>query len=318
MNMPNVALPVRPRSDRPRQGRPLGCAAVPANEPTSPTSDHAAEVATGERFAFGENWARFLAVLDDERIVEAERSLEAMLGPGSLRGASFLDIGCGSGLFSLAAMRLGASRVHSLDFDSSSVGCALELRRRNLPDASAWTIGSASALDAKRIDALGRFDVVYSWGVLHHTGDMWRAMENAMHAVAPCGRLFISIYNDQGFKSRVWRRIKRLYNALPSALRVPFALLVMAPLELRAAVAWTVRGKPWRYVQGWTRYKQNRGMSRWHDLVDWVGGYPFEVATPDAVFDFCRDHGFALERLITRQGLGCNEFVLRRSAEAAP
>jgi hypothetical protein len=143
---------------------------------------------------------------------------------------------------------------------------------------------------------------------------MWTAMENATRAVAPDGRLFISIYNDQGFKSRMWRRIKRLYNALPEGLRTPFAVAVMAPFELRAAVAWTVRGKPWRYVQSWTRYKQARGMSRWHDLIDWVGGYPFEVATPDAVFEFCQARGFTLERLVTRQGLGCNEFVFRRAA----
>jgi 2-polyprenyl-3-methyl-5-hydroxy-6-metoxy-1,4-benzoquinol methylase len=286
-----------------------------ASYETPRTLEHRREVERGERFEFGENWARFLSVLDDDRIAEAERSLEEMLGSGSLQGASFLDVGCGSGLFSLAAMRLGAAKVHSFDFDPSSVGCALELRRRYAPDAADWSVEQGSALDRKFITSLGRFDLVYSWGVLHHTGRMWDAMVNAASAVAPGGRLFISIYNDQGMASRLWRLVKRTYNALPRAARTPFVVLVMAPFELRSAVAWTVRGRPWRYVQSWTRYKRARGMSRWHDLVDWVGGYPFEVASPDVVFHFLRDRRFQLERLVTRRGLGCNEYVFRRMPE---
>ena len=270
---------------------------------------HSRELERGERFEFGENWARFLSVLDDERIAEAERSLERMLGEGALRGATFLDLGCGSGLFSLAAVRLGAARVHSLDFDPSSVGCAIELRRRYFPDAEHWTIAPGSALDRAHPPGVAGGETQ----VLHHTGDMWTAMDNATAMVAPRGRLFVSIYNDQGRRSRMWRLVKRTYNALPLPLRTPFAVLAMAPTELRGLVGWTLRGRPWRYVQTWTDRKRTRGMSRWHDLVDWVGGYPFEVATPDAVFDFCRERDFVLERLVTRQGIGCNEFVFVRS-----
>jgi 2-polyprenyl-3-methyl-5-hydroxy-6-metoxy-1,4-benzoquinol methylase len=279
------------------------------------TTEHRAEVQRGERFEFGQNWARFLSVLDDQRIAEAERSLEGMLGVGALRGVTFLDVGCGSGLFSLAALRLGAARVQSFDYDPQSVGCAQALRDRYVAKPQRWTVEQGSALDRPYLDSLGRFDVVYSWGVLHHTGDMWRAMDNTVGAVASGGRLFISIYNDQGAKSRIWRAIKRMYNALPRTLRTPFVVAVMGPFELRALVYWTVRGAPWRYVRSWTDYKRSRGMSRWHDLVDWVGGYPFEVAAPDAVFDFFRERGFTLERLVTRQGLGCNEFVFVRARD---
>ena len=87
------------------------------------------EVARGERFEFGKNWGRFLAVLNDERISEAEASLKSMLKVEGLTGKSFLDIGSGSGLFSLAARRLGA-RVHSFDYDPQSVACTAELKRR--------------------------------------------------------------------------------------------------------------------------------------------------------------------------------------------
>lgn len=280
---------------------------------TMPSAAFDTEVASGRRFEFGENWSRFLEVLDDERIAEAQASLREMLGRNDLRGLTFLDIGSGSGLFSLAAARLEAQRVHSFDYDPSSVRCTRELQRRHAPARSDWTIAEGSALDADYLRSLGSFDVVYSWGVLHHTGDMWRAIDNSAQAVAPDGRLFISIYNDQGWRSAAWRRVKRLYNALPQPARLPFVLMVMVPRELLTAAKSVLRGRPAEYLRGWTNYKSSRGMSRWHDLVDWVGGYPFEVAKPEDVLDFLRPRGFELERLKTcGGGLGCNQFVFKR------
>jgi len=268
---------------------------------------------TEGRFGFGENWRRFLDVLDDERIAEAEHSLTNWLGEGSLRGRSFLDAGCGSGLFSLAALRLGAQRVHSFDYDLDSVGCAMELRRRRGGEDSRWTIERGDVLDEAYIDTLGTYDIVYSWGVLHHTGDMWRALRTVQRAVSPRGRLFVAIYNDQRVVSRYWRLVKRVFNLLPEALRVPYAVAVMAPREFASLAVQTLRGRPQDYVHSWTRYKAARGMSRWHDLLDWVGGYPFEVAKPDEIFDLYHAEGFDLERLRTcGGGLGCNEFVFRR------
>jgi len=105
---------------------------------------HTLEIQQGQRFEFGKNWQRFLSVLNDERIAEAEKSLRAMLETESLSGKSFLDVGSGSGLFSLAAMRLGAARVHSFDYDPQSVACTRELKRRYFPDAHHWTIEEGS------------------------------------------------------------------------------------------------------------------------------------------------------------------------------
>lgn len=255
----------------------------------------------GRRFAFGANWRRFLDDVDEARIQSAMQSLRSMLDLPDLRGLRFLDIGCGSGLFSLAARRLGA-RVTSFDFDAESVACAEELKRRFAPDDADWAIGQGSALDEEFIRRLGTFDVVYAWGVLHHTGDMWRALELAALPVAPGGRLFIAIYNDQGWVSRYWLGVKRIYNTgwpgrwAMIALHAPYLFL------LRAAA---------RAVRG--RGRLPRGMALWRDMCDWLGGLPFETARPGSIVEFYGGRGFdsGIVKTCGRRH-GCNEFVFRR------
>lgn len=283
--------------------------------PAMVTNDtHRSEVARGARFEFGENWSRFLAVLNDERIAAAERGLQQFLERERLDGLSFLDIGSGSGLSSLAARRLGA-RVHSFDYDPRSVACTAELRRRYFDGDPQWTVDRGSALDEGYLRSLGRFDVVYSWGVLHHTGRMWDALELVALPVAAGGRLFIAIYNDTGSQSRRWRSIKRLYNRLPRTLRAPFTILIVLPGELKSLARATLSLRPGEYVGGWTDYRTRRGMSRWHDIVDWVGGYPYEFAKPEEIFEFYRARGFTLTRMkCGGVGLGCNQFVFERQS----
>jgi 2-polyprenyl-6-hydroxyphenyl methylase/3-demethylubiquinone-9 3-methyltransferase len=262
------------------------------------------------RFAFGNNWRRFLSTLDDERMLRAEHSLRDMLGVASLDGKTFLDVGSGSGLFSLAAMRLGARRVHSFDYDAQSVACTRELERRYFPTVSSWSIEPGSALDRDYLSRLGLWDVVYSWGVLHHTGNMWSALDNVAGLVAEGGRLFISIYNDQGPLSRMWTSAKRFYNR--GRLASWLVVGVFVPyFVLRGLLADAVRFRD--PTRRYRTYKNNRGMSVVHDWIDWLGGYPFEVAKPEEIFDFFRGRGFELLRLKTVAGsLGCNQFVFGR------
>ncbi len=273
---------------------------------------HAREVADGQRFEFGANWARFLSVLDDERIEEAKRSLKSMLGVESLAGSAMLDVGSGSGLFSLAARMLGA-RVHSFDYDPQSVACGRELKERYFPDDPDWVVEEGSVLDADYLGQLGRYDIVYSWGVLHHTGQMWTALANVAPLVNPGGKLFIAIYNDQGGASRRWLRVKQLYcsgwlgRALVKLVFYPYFALGRAVADLLQ-----LRNP----LTSYRDYKKSRGMSVLHDWVDWLGGYPFEVAKPEEIFEFYRTRGFRLERLVTcAGGLGCNQYVFTKGTD---
>jgi 2-polyprenyl-6-hydroxyphenyl methylase/3-demethylubiquinone-9 3-methyltransferase len=304
-----------------------GAVSEPAGKPQERTTN---PVAPGPdpRFAFGANWCRFLRTLNEEQLAAARASLELLLGHEALRDRRFLDAGSGSGLFSLAAHQLGA-HVLSFDLDPQSVACAEELRRRYAAPESTWDIRTGSLLDRAFLESLGEFDIVYAWGVAHHTGAMWQAIDLLSQRVVPGGRLWLAIYNDQGVVSHFWACIKRQYNCLPIWLRTPYVLAVGGPwsvwrvvcrLAATAAAMFTrllvLRNPagPARRIGGnLCQSQRGRGMRWWTDLVDWIGGWPFEVAKPEEVFVCLRDRGFELLELKTCGGrLGCNEFLFRR------
>lgn len=271
----------------------------------------AAELEAGERFAFGANWSGFLRVLTDDRIASATAALARMLKVETLAGRSFLDIGSGSGLMSLAARRLGA-RVHSFDRDPGCVGCTAELRRRYFPEDPDWLAEEGSVLDRRYVEALGRFDFVYSWGVLHHTGALRQALQHAILPVAVDGTLFISVYNTQAFWTPVHARLKHTYVRSPRSVQYVLAAGYVASQAGRGLLKDLVTGR--NPVARYRDRARTRGMSMWHDWIDWLGGYPFETATPEEIFRFCRDHGFTLTELATcGGGHGCNEFVFVRN-----
>ncbi|MCP4408665.1 MAG: class I SAM-dependent methyltransferase [Gammaproteobacteria bacterium] len=277
-------------------------------KPVKPSSEqqtgHAAEIDSAERFQFGRNWLAFLQSVNEEKIAESISALQRMLNVTNLNGQSFLDIGSGSGLASLSAQRLGAC-VHSFDYDPESVACTREMARRFSAQGWAWSIEEGSVLDGGYMERLGTFDVVYSWGVLHHTGSMWSAIEQAMQCVKPGGVLFIALYNDEGLISTYWKTVKRFYNRHPGA---------RGPLRAIYSPYFVGFGRlinQLRYLSG---SRTRRGMTLWYDMVDWLGGYPFEVATPRSVEDFASARHFErINHYYVGSGLGCNEYVFRKS-----
>lgn len=251
----------------------------------------------GHRFDFGENWRDFAGTIDQFRIAVAEADLRRLTGP--VVGKTFLDIGSGSGLHSLAAYRLGA-KVTAIDVDPGSV----ETTRRVLAETDA-TIEQRSVFDCT-----GQYDVVYSWGALHHTGDMWRAVECAARCVKPGGLFTLAVYLKTPLCS-FWRSEKRLFNALPRVLQNT-AVLAFGVMNALTICAFA-RRNPVRFIM---EYGSNRGMSYWHDIRDWLGGFPYESAAPDEVIE--RLAGFTLEyvanskRRVGLLGTGCAEFRFRR------
>lgn len=268
------------------------------------------EVAEGDRFKFGENWAKFLETLNEERIEAAEKGLIDWLGKENIEGKSFLDIGSGSGIHSLAARRLGA-KVYSFDYDTHSVACTRELKRRYFEDDDDWVIEQGSVLDTDFLNRLGSFDIVYSWGVLHHTGALWKAMENIHSLVNKNGLMFLAIYNHQIYWSTFWIAVKKFYNKSPK----PIKGVLIGLYFLRCWVPPFIKdlftkGDP---LYRWKYRTQERGMNPWVDVIDWIGGYPFEVAKPEEVFDFYHDKGFELTKLLTSwNGPGNNHYVFKK------
>ena len=181
-------------------------------------------------------------------------------------------------------------------------------------DPDLW-VEQGSALDNDYLQSLGKWDIVYSWGVLHHTRNMSLALADASGLVREGGTLFIAIYNDQGRMSRTWLKIKQAYNRLRGGLRWlvlwPTAAALWGPATLRDLAV----GKPFHT---WRNYSKGalRGMSPWRDPVDWIGGLPFEVATPEKFFYFYRNRAFQLEELKTCSGgHGCNELVFSKTTD---
>lgn len=258
-------------------------------------------------FRFGENWTSFLTTISDESVARAMAGLTQLIPSGDIAGHSFLDIGCGSGLPALAALRLGASRVVGIDADPQSATAATALLKARAAGAN-WSIEHKSIF---ALPADPRWDVVYSWGVLHHTGNMWAAVERAAAQVAPGGILAIALYRRTPLCA-AWVVEKRLYSRAPAAgqacMRALFKSLYLAGVMAGGR-------NPWRYIKDY----HARGMDWHHDVHDWLGGYPYESTTPDEVVSFLTERGFKLERSFTHPapaaglfGSHCDEFVARK------
>jgi cyclopropane fatty-acyl-phospholipid synthase-like methyltransferase len=271
-------------------------------------SDHDT-TSLASHFGFGDNWRSFARGVDERQIAQAVQGLSRFLDAQSLAGRSFLDIGCGSGLSMLAALRLGAAAVHGVDLDPASVAAARGLLTLHAPEGR-WSIEERSVFDLE--SGAGRYDIVHSWGVLHHTGAMWRAVDRAAAMVADGGVLAIALYRRTPLCG-LWRVEKRFYAHASRGAQV----LVRGLFKAGYVTALAAAGRnPRRYL---ATYVSNRGMDWHHDVHDWLGGYPYESVLPSEVEAHLATAGFRLMKVRETHpplaglfGTGCDEFLARR------
>jgi len=261
-----------------------------------------------DRFEFGKNWESFLPLIDEEAIRKAEDRMALFLGARDLSGRRFLDIGCGSGLHSLVALRFGAKEIVAIDVDPDSVATTLSVLERNWLGTNK-SVHHASVFDLDK-QGLGEFDIVYSWGVLHHTGDMNRAIDMAAKRVKPGGLFAVALYGKTRY-CNLWKRIKRWYvSATPAeqarAERIYIRLFGFYLL---------LRGK--RLSKHIAGYKHKRGMDFYHDVRDWIGGYPYESISPGELAQLLAPLGFEMVKKNVRKrsglfGSGNDEYLFRK------
>lgn len=250
-------------------------------------------------FDFGENWMDFSKnSLDEDKIKEAEKSLKSLIGEKIIKDKTFLDIGSGSGIFSIVAKKIGAKKVVGFDISENSVKTALFNKNRFAKNDDI-EFQKQSILE-EGFNKWGKFDIVYSWGVLHHTGNMWRAIKNAMSLVEKDGYFVIAIYNKH-WTSIIWREIKWFYNMAPNILK---KIMIWFFFYLKS-IFFKIKNKK--------MFKKRRGMNFYYDVIDWVGGYPYEYASEKEMIIFFQKNDFKLENSIkTRGWTGCNEFIFKR------
>lgn len=263
-------------------------------------------------FSFGKNWQDFATKINEDRIAQVMSDLSRLTGRDRLDGLRFLDIGCGSGLHALAAHRLGAREVVGTDIDPDSVAASRNTFARFASIANA-RFETTTVFDMTP-EAFGTFDIVYSWGVLHHTGDMNRAIAIAVALVMPDGEFLVALYKKTPFCG-IWRVIKRRYSRASTATQRRFCSAYVALTKIAKRVRGVNFGD---YV---ANYGRMRGMDFHNDVHDWMGGYPYQSISPEECRELLKGLGFAVTREFVQRpgrylpgllGTGCDEYAFGR------
>jgi 2-polyprenyl-6-hydroxyphenyl methylase/3-demethylubiquinone-9 3-methyltransferase len=255
------------------------------------------------RFKFGKNWQAFAeTALSNERVEKAREDFRILFRNVDVASKTFFDIGFGQGLSLCIAAQLSAEGS-GIDVDSDNLAALQETANRLSVELPKVWIGSI--LDDEMVNDLasrGGYDIVHSWGVLHHTGNMDKALRNAAQLVKPGGFFVIAIYRKH-WSSPAWKVVKWLYNASPEFVQ---RLLVAINYWIIYVAKFLVTGK--------SPKGKSRGMDFYYDVVDWVGGYPYEYADANSIVSTISGLGFhSIDFFSAKVPTGCNEFVFQRN-----
>lgn len=269
------------------------------------------------RFGFGKNWEDYIKKhFSEERVEISRKHMLSFLGMEDLKGKTFLDIGCGSGLHSLAALRSGAEKICSFDYDPDSVATARRLKEF-AGNPSHWEIHQGSILDKEFLRTIEPADIVYSWGVLHHTGSMWEAMDSTAGLGKKSSLYYIALYDYETHVNptpEFWLDVKQRYNKSSEWGKrkmelwyiwrfmlhgnIPFLPILLLPILL-VRIFW---------------YKKSRGMAFYNDVKDWLGGWPMEFAKRADAREWAEKNG--LEILTMKTGEANTEYLFRHASES--
>lgn len=264
------------------------------------------EMPLEKRFTFGKNWSKFVdSHFHPERLEGSIRVFQDFTSLQVLSSKTFLDVGCGSGLHSLAAHKMGAKTVTSFDFDPKAVDATAKLKTM-AGSPSNWAIHQGSILDLDFVSSLGKFDFVYSWGVLHHTGSVWKAIENTSTLVAAKGQMYLALYSlDVQPNAEYWLKTKEKYVKSSYFRKIVMEQSYLYTYYYSSSILQRIIGlfKP--------ESGRTRGMELMTDVRDWLGGWPMEFVLDDEVVSFVDKLGYQITNI--KKGEACTEFLFQKT-----
>ena len=264
------------------------------------------EMPLEKRFTFGKNWSKFVdSHFNPERLEGAIRVFQDFTSLQVLSSKTFIDVGCGSGLHSLAAHKMGAKKITSFDFDPKAVDATAKLKTM-AGSPSNWAINQGSVLDLDFVSSLGKFDFVYSWGVLHHTGSVWEAIKNASTLVASEGQMYLALYSlDVQPNAEYWLKTKEKYVKSSSFRKMVMEQSYLYRYYYSSSILQRIIGL-FTAESGRTR-----GMELMTDVRDWLGGWPMEFVLDDEVVSFVDKLGYQITNI--KKGEACTEFLFKKN-----
>ena len=265
-------------------------------------------------FAFGDNWADYAENVSLREIENARLGLEKLLSASEIAGKTVIDIGCGSGIHSLAFLNANCSYLEGFDFDPKSVETTKKLLSRFfVSEIRKFSIYEGDILNS---DFNRKFDIVYSWGVLHHTGNLRRAIQRAGSLVQDDGFFVFAFYRKTPF-CWFWKIEKWIYSKLPSTFQTPLRFMYIQMFKF----IHVLRGRG-SFSEFERNYKSGRGMDFLIDVHDWLGGHPYESISPFEVRKILKEEGFVevkafIEKSLGLMGSGCDEYVFKKMISAS-